>query len=42
MGDYCGLRILPDGRALHVYRLTFGRARLGIGPLASLVFDDTW
>ncbi len=36
-------RLLDDGRVLHVYPLTFGRARLGISPNAGAgVFDDVW
>jgi len=35
-------RVLPDGRGLWVYPLTFGRARLGVGPLGSGVMDDVW
>lgn len=35
-------RDLADGRALYVYPLTYGRARLGIGPLHASYFTDEW
>lgn len=35
-------RRLPDGRMAVVFRLTFGRARLGVGPADSRYFDDAW
>lgn len=35
-------RILPDGRLAMIVPLTFGRARLGVGPVDSLGFDDVW
>jgi hypothetical protein len=38
-------RTLPDGRELHVYPLTYGRARLGItkpAPFAMHGYDDVW
>jgi hypothetical protein len=36
-------RNLGDGRALYVYMLTYGRARLGIGQADLAVgFDDVW
>lgn len=35
-------RQLPDGRVLQVFRLTFGRARLGIGQADSGCYDDEW
>jgi hypothetical protein len=35
-------RVLPDGRAAEVWPLTFGRARLCVGPLGSLVYDNEW
>jgi hypothetical protein len=31
-----------DGRVGHVYPLTFGRARLGIGPADMPVYDNEW
>ncbi len=37
-----GLRELPDGRRLEVIDLTFGRARLCIGPPDEPVYDDGW
>lgn len=33
---------LPDGRAIVVMPLLFGRARLGIGPAGSGWFSDVW
>jgi hypothetical protein len=42
MDGYIARRTLDDGRALFVVPLLFGRARLGIGPAGSLVFDDIW
>jgi hypothetical protein len=39
---YLAARHLPDGRSLFVYPLTFGRARLGIGPRDDGAFDDVW
>jgi hypothetical protein len=35
-------RTLPDGRILDVMPLTFGRARLHIGPAGALFYDDGW
>lgn len=35
-------RQLDDGRALMVYPLTYGRARLGVGPAGEAWFDDVW
>jgi hypothetical protein len=35
-------RFLPDGRELVVYRLTFGRARLSVGPAGAAWLDDGW
>lgn len=35
-------RILEDGRELTVYSLTYGRARLGIGPAGEQWFDDVY
>lgn len=32
MSEFLATRILPDGRALAVVPLTFGRARLCLGP----------
>lgn len=44
MGDDGHLyrRDLGDGRSLFVDPLTFGRARLHIGPTGSAVYDDGW
>lgn len=35
-------RILPDGRQAIVMPLTYGRARLGIGPAGCRGFDDVY
>lgn len=35
-------RLLPDGRLLAVYPLTFGRGRLGVGPAGESHFTDEW
>jgi len=35
-------RILPDGREAVVYPLTFGRARLVVGPADKDFYDDAW
>ncbi len=36
------IKILPDGRGLWVYPLTFGRARLVVGPVGEDFYDDGW
>lgn len=36
------VRILPDGRAIRVLPLLFGRGRIGIGRADALDFDDVW
>jgi hypothetical protein len=33
---------LDDGRELTVFPLTFGRARLTIGPAGSAFLDNAW
>lgn len=35
-------RALPGGRVAHVNLLTFGRARLCVGPAGSLWYEDGW
>jgi len=35
-------KVLPDGRGLWIMPLTYGRARIGIGRIGSVVFDDTY
>jgi len=40
--DYLYRRTLPDGRLVDVTPLTFGRARLHIGPPDSWCYDDSW
>jgi hypothetical protein len=35
-------RDVPDGRMAAVFPITFGRARLGIGPKTMPVWDDVW
>lgn len=42
VGPNYGIKILTDGRILAVVPLTFGRARLHIGPPDSLEWDDGW
>lgn len=37
-----GRRLLEDGRELVVYPLTYGRARLVIGPVGAATYDDSW
>lgn len=39
-GNIC--RDLLDGRTLMAYPITFGRARLSIGPTGGFAYDDTW
>ena len=34
--------LTEDGREVHIVPLTFGRARIGIGPAGSQCFDDVW
>jgi hypothetical protein len=33
---------LPNGKLLHVVPLTYGRARLHIGPADTECYDDGW
>lgn len=36
-------RVLPDGRFIGVYPLTYGRARLGVSPSRDVdYFTDQW
>lgn len=35
-------KLLPDGRGAWIYPLTFGRARIVVGPLRSSTLDDGW
>lgn len=42
MTDYLARVPLPDGREICVYPLTYGRARLGIGPAGGDWFTDEW
>jgi hypothetical protein len=40
-----GHRVLPDGRVLIVYPLTYGRARLTVSSVESFkndLIDDSW
>ncbi len=37
-----GIRDLLDGRQLEVIPLTFGRARLCIGPGDGISYEDGW
>lgn len=36
------LKILPDGRGVWIYPLTFGRARLVVGEAGSAFYSDGW
>jgi hypothetical protein len=36
------LKIANDGRAISILPLTYGRARLVIGPLRGPFYDDGW
>ena len=35
-------RVLPDGRVLYAYPLTFNRGRLSIGPAGAGFVDSSW
>lgn len=35
-------RILPDGRQAEVIPMTYGKARLCVGPADDAVYDDGW
>lgn len=39
---YLALKSFSDGRVGAVMPLTFGRARLVIGPPSMLAYDDGW
>lgn len=41
-GQFLAVRLLPDGRGLAVVPLTFGRARLCIGPGDLMTYDKAW
>lgn len=41
MDGYYFDKILPDGRVVTVMPLTFGRARITIGP-DERTYDDSW
>ena len=34
--------LLDDDRIVHINPLTFGRARLSIGPKDDQLYDDSW
>lgn len=40
--DALAEQLLPDGREAVIYPLTFGRARLVVGPPGSAFYDDAW
>lgn len=40
--DVLAERKLPDGRILQVIPLTYGRARLCVGPADSVCYDDVF
>lgn len=42
MEDSLYHRDLPDGRTLIIWPLTFGRARLVIGPTGARYYNDAW
>lgn len=42
MNHYLAERDLPDGRRGWVIPLTFGRARIVVGPADSTFYDDGW
>lgn len=35
-------KILPDGRGAWIYPLTFGRARIVVGPIGESLLDNGW
>ena len=35
-------RVVPDGRVLYAYPLTFNRGRLSIGPAGAGFVDNSW
>jgi hypothetical protein len=37
-----GDKLLPDGRLAVIYPLTFGRARICVGPAGVEWYDDSW
>ena len=40
--EFLAYRRIPDGRLVAVLPLTFGRARIVIGPDQALWYDDGW
>lgn len=36
------IKILPDGRGVWIYPLTFGRARIVVGPIGDSFYSDSW
>lgn len=36
------MKTLPDGRVVDIQQLTFGRARLVVGPPGEPYYDDGW
>lgn len=42
LGEFYACRILADGRELVVKPLTFGRARLTVGPAGARWYQDGW
>ena len=40
--EYYAKRALSDGREAVVIPLTFGRARICVGPQGAFWFDDNW
>jgi hypothetical protein len=42
MADILFEKDLPSGKTIYVLPLTFGRARIAIGPTGNFWFDDGW
>lgn len=40
--DYFARKAFADGREALVYPLTYGRAKLGIGPAGKVWLDEEW
>lgn len=42
MQEHTLIQVFADGRGVFVDLLTFGRARIGVGPADKQWYDDTW
>lgn len=42
MPDEYGRRLLPNGKEVVTYPLTYGRARLVVGEPGSRFYEDAW